>query len=330
MIGQSEAFRETVQLVTKIATCDAPVVIEGETGTGKELVARTIHYQGNRHAHPFVPVNCGAIPDLLIENELFGHRKGAYTDAREDRPGLIAHARSGTLLLDEIDALSPRGQVALLRFLQDQRYRPVGGRQEQEGDVRIIAASNRDLTQLVEAGVFREDLFYRLKILFIEIPPLRERKGDPELLAKHFVELGSKRFGKHSVEFHPDTLEWFGRYCWPGNVRELENLVYRALLLADSPIVDIPPLIQSRIDRRKRVERRSCTYDGLTYVQAKAKAMEHFETTYLRKLMTECNGNVTRAAQRAGTERRYLGRLLKKFRIEKQQGRISASPGLES
>ncbi len=316
MIGESEVFRRCVDLVSKIASCDAPVLLEGETGTGKELAARAIHYQGVRHAHPFVPVNCGAIPDLLIENELYGHRKGAFTDARDDQPGLIAHAQSGTLFLDEIDALTPRGQVTLLRFLQDQRYRPVGGRQEHEADVRIIAASNRNLTELVDTGQFRDDLFYRLTLLFVEIPPLRDRRGDPELLARHFVQLGSKRFGKRSIEFHPDTLDWFARYGWPGNVRELENVVYRALLLAEDSVVVVPPLTQCRIERRKLIDRRNSMYEGLTYGRAKARAIENFEKKYLLSLMAECKGNVTEAARKAGTERRYLGRLIKKSQID--------------
>lgn len=319
MIGQSEVFLKAVQLILKIASCDAPVLIEGETGTGKELAARAIHYQGLRPAHPFVPVNCGAIPDLLIENELYGHRKGAFTDAREDHSGLIAHAQSGTLFLDEISALTPRGQVALLRFLQDQRYRPVGSKQERQADVRIIAASNSNLTDLVDSGQFRDDLFYRLKILSVEIPPLRERKGDAELLAKHFVQLGSKRFGKPSIQFHSDTVDWFACYRWPGNVRELENLVYRALLLAEELVVAIPPLSQCRIERRKRTDRRSFIGEHLTYRQAKARAIEDFEKKYLSSLMAECSGNVTEAAKRAGTERRHLGKLLKKFQIDNKK-----------
>src|SRR5919106_645401 len=169
MIGQSKAFLETIKLIAKIAVYDAPVLIEGETGTGKELAARAIHYQGARRDQPFVPVNCGAIPDLLIENELFGHRKGAFTDARNDQLGLIAHANSGLLFLDEVDALTPKGQVALLRFLQDQHYRPLGSRQEHKADVRIIAASNVNLTRLAEADLLRMDLLYRLKILFLEL-----------------------------------------------------------------------------------------------------------------------------------------------------------------
>jgi DNA-binding NtrC family response regulator len=319
MIGQSKAFLETIKLIAKIAVYDAPVLIEGETGTGKELAARAIHYQGARRDQPFVPVNCGAIPDLLIENELFGHHKGAFTDARDDQVGLIAHAHSGTLFLDEVDALTPKGQVALLRFLQGQHYRPLGSRQEHKADVRIIAASNVNLTRLAEADLFRMDLLYRLKILFLELPPLRERKGDPELLAKHFLQAGSDRFGKGVTTFHPDTLEWFDSYTWPGNVRELENMVYRAFLLAEESVITIPPINQPQTERWMLVDHRKSMFDGLDYTCAKAKVIEDFDRKYLGSLMAKSQGNVTEAARMAGTERRCLGKLLRKYGIDKDQ-----------
>lgn len=321
MIGQSKAFLETIKLISKVASCDAPVLIEGETGTGKELTARAIHYQGARRNQPFVPVNCGAIPDLLIENELFGHRKGAFTDARDHQLGLLAHAHSGTLFLDEVDALTPKGQVTLLRFLQDQHYRPLGGRLEQNADVRIIAASNVDLVRLTEVGLFRMDLLYRLKILFLELPPLRERKGDPELLAQHFMQASSERFGKGVKTFHQDTLEWFDSYAWPGNVRELENMVYRAFLLAEGPVIRIPSINQTQTERRTLVDRRKSMFEGLDYTRAKAKAIDDFERKYLGSLMAKSRGNVAEAARMAGTERRCLGKLLRKYGIDKDQFR---------
>lgn len=319
MLGQSKVFLETIKLISKVASYDAPVLIEGETGTGKELAARAIHYNGARRDRPFVPVNCGAIPDLLIENELFGHRKGAFTDARDDQLGLIAHAHSGTLFLDEVDALTPKGQVTLLRFLQDQHYRPVGSRLEQKADVRIIAASNVPLVKLTEAALFRMDLLYRLKILFLELPPLRERKGDPELLAKHFMQASSERFGTGVKTIHEDTLEWFNWYAWPGNVRELENTVYRALLLAEESVIRIPPINQTQAERWTVVDRRKSMFEGLDYIRAKAKAIDEFERKYLGSLMRKSRGNVTEAARTAGTERRCLGKLLRKYRIDKYQ-----------
>mgnify|MGYP001175351009 FL=1 len=318
MVGKSAAFLKMTGLIAKIADCDAPVLLEGETGTGKELVARAIHYQGNRRDRPFVPVNCGAIPDLLIENELFGHRKGAFTDARGDQPGLIAHAHSGTLFLDEVDALSPKGQVTLLRFLQDRHYRPLGDAREHVTDVRIVAASNANLARLAEAGQFRMDLLYRLKILFLELPPLRERQGDPILLAEHFVRVCSERFGKPIKTFHPDTLEWFASHSWPGNIRELENLVYREFLLTDGPVIQIGLVDQPPADRRQRVDRRQLMSDELDYAVAKAKALEDFEKKFLANLMMKAKGNVTAAANLAGTERRYFGKLIKKRGLDKR------------
>ena len=317
LIGKSDSFLEMCGLITKLAACDAPVLIEGETGTGKELAARALHYLGARRDKPFVPVNCGAILDLLIENEFFGHRKGAFTDARDDQIGLIAHAHSGTLFLDEVDTLSPKGQVTLLRFLQDRQYRPLGERRERDADVRIIAASNTNLTRLAEADRFRMDLLYRLKILWLELPPLRERKGDPELLADHFVRIGSNHFDKPVKKFHPTALEWFECYAWPGNIRELENLVYREFLLADGPEIRITLVNPHQPEQCPPLEQYPGAIDGLDYCQAKAKAIESFEVKFLTTLMVKAKGNVTAAAKMAGTERRHLGRLFKKYGIDK-------------
>ena len=196
MIGESRQLLAVVAAIGKVAAYDVPVLIEGETGSGKELVARELHYRSARKSQPLVPVNCGAIPDSLVENELFGHRRGAFTDARDDQPGLIALADGGTLFLDEVDGLPCKGQVALLRFLQDQQYRPLGDRGHSIANVRIIAASNRDLRALCRAGEFRLDLFYRLQFFHLLIPPLRERTGDAAVLARHFVAMAAARFRK--------------------------------------------------------------------------------------------------------------------------------------
>lgn len=309
MIGRSVAFVDSLERVRKIAACQATVLIEGETGTGKELIARAIHYQGERRERPFIPVNCGALPDSLLENELFGHARGAYTDARTDQPGLVELAEKGSLFLDEIDSLSMRAQVALLRFLQDQRYRPLGGHTERSADVRIIAASNRSLEALANSGAFRLDLLYRLRLLYMRIPPLRERPGDAALLATHFVELASRKFGGEIKPLDDDTRAWLDRYAWPGNVRELENLVYQAYLVSDSPTLSIP--------RPGELGADSGGHDEFNYRCAKGRAIAAFEAHFLSKAMQRACGNVSAAARLIGTERRHLGRLLKKYGIER-------------
>jgi two-component system, NtrC family, response regulator GlrR len=309
MIGRSLAFRIADTLIEKMSAFDAPVLIEGETGTGKELAARAIHYRGARADRPFVPVNCGALPDALIENELFGHRRGAFTDARDDKPGLIELARGGTLFLDEIDALTPKAQVTLLRFLQDQQFRPLGGRREEQADVRIITASNRVLERQVEAGAFRLDLLYRLKLLHLTLPPLRERGADIALLAEHFVRACSARYRKPALPIDPQTLAWFERYRWPGNIRELENLIQRHLLLAEGESISVPaPAALSAVRAAEGT---------VNYRQAKSRAIAEFESRFLANLMGQANGNVSAAARISGTERRHLGRLLKKHGISK-------------
>jgi two-component system, NtrC family, response regulator GlrR len=309
MIGRSVAFRNADALLEKMSAYDAPVLIEGETGTGKELAARAIHYRGARRDRPFVPVNCGALPDALIENELFGHRRGAFTDARDDQPGLIELARGGTLFLDEMDALTPKGQVTLLRFLQDQQFRPLGGRREEQADLRIITASNRDVESLVDAGGFRIDLLYRLKLLHVTLPPLRERHGDIALLAEHFVRTASERYGKPALPIDPATLAWFERYRWPGNIRELENLVQRDFLLAEGERIAVAP--------PRALAPAACTPAPLNYREARSRAIAEFEARFLTDLIGQANGNVSAAARISGTERRHLGRLLKKHQISK-------------
>ncbi|MBI1751278.1 MAG: sigma-54-dependent Fis family transcriptional regulator [Acidobacteria bacterium] len=310
MIGQSPAFQATVRLLARMAACDAPVLIEGETGTGKELAARAIHYQSVRRDGPFIPVNCGAIPDALIESELFGHRKGAFTDAKDHQPGLVVLAEDGTLFLDEVDALSPKGQVTLLRFLQDQEFRPLGARRVEHGNVRILAASNSSLPLLAEKGAFRSDLLYRLRILCLELAPLRHRHGDVELLAGWFLEACDKRFGLGLKSIHPDSLRWMNEYHWPGNIRELENLLYREYLLSEGPVM--------RIEAPRALDAapsggRGASSGELQFHRAKAQAVAAFERDYLVGLLGRAGGNVSLAAKLAGKERRSLGKLLKKY-----------------
>lgn len=317
MIGQSQAFLETLQVVEKVAHCEAPVLIEGETGTGKELVARAIHYGSCRQKYPFVPVNCGAIPDLLVENELFGHKRGAYTDAQSDNPGLISQAQYGTLFLDEIDTLTPKAQVTLLRFLQDQFYRPLGANGAQTANVRIVVASNADLTALAEQGAFRMDLLFRIKIMHLKLPALRQRNGDAVLLANHFLETSAKRYGRGEKKLHPETLAWFNQYQWPGNIRELENMIYREYLLADTALIKIKSPVMSCADRRMGVDRRKISLINMKFNEAKKHVITSFEQCYLAEALQKTQGNVSMAAKLVGKERRAFGKLLKKYGMDK-------------
>ncbi|MBL8499004.1 MAG: sigma-54-dependent Fis family transcriptional regulator [Nitrosomonas sp.] len=317
MIGQSQAFLEILKVIEKIVRCEAPVLIEGETGTGKELVARAVHYGSCRQKYPFVPVNCGAIPDLLIENELFGHKRGAYTDAQTDNSGLISQAQHGTLFLDEIDALTPKAQVTLLRFLQDQMYRPLGANGSQAANVRIIVASNMDLVKLAEQGIFRMDLLFRIKIMHLRLPALRERNGDAVLLADHFLETCAKRYGLGQKKLNPETLAWFGQYQWPGNIRELENMICREYLLADTALINIKSPVMDSTDRRIGVDRRKASLINMKFNEAKKNVITSFEKSYLMEAMLKADGNVSKAARLVGKERRAFGKLLKKYGMDK-------------
>jgi len=318
LIGCSPAFQDAVHLIRHIAETDAPVLVEGETGTGKEVAARAIHYSGARQDRPFVAVNCGALPEHLVENELFGHARGAYTDARGSQLGVVALADGGTLFLDEVESLCARGQVALLRFLQDLRYRPLGGHREEHANVRIIAATNVNLSQMVLAKQFRPDLFYRLQILVLRMPPLRERIGDPGILASHFVGAFSARYGWRHRRFSWDSVADLDRYEWPGNVRELENLVHRAVLLTADPIVGVPQEWLAAEPAAAEAPHLAGNYFDLSLMEAKARVLDQFERAYLSRALAQTGGNVSEAARRSGKERRAFGKLLRKHSIEKR------------
>jgi DNA-binding NtrC family response regulator len=284
-------------------------LLEGETGTGKELAARAVHYGGPRNAKPFLPINCGALQDTLIENELFGHCRGAYTGAHRDEQGIVEAADGGTLFLDEVDSLSPKAQVTLLRFLEDQQYRPVGSRTNRTANVRIISASNRSLAGLVEADRFRADLLYRLRVMWVNVPPLRDRTGDAVLLARHFITGYSTRFGKPVLPLSAESLYWLDTYDWPGNIRELENVVCQAFLLSSGPELQLADPRPSAISSGRAVEVRS-------YRRAKQLAVAEFERRFLARAIKSTAGNVSQAARLINTERRHLGRLLKKHGLE--------------
>jgi DNA-binding NtrC family response regulator len=313
LIGESPEMLALFRQIEKIGRSAASVLIQGETGSGKELAARAIHARSDRRAGPFVAVNCGAVPDGLIETELFGHTRGAFTDAKEARAGVVAQAERGTLFLDEADTLSPKAQVSLLRFLEDLRYRPVGTPAEIAADVRIIVATNQDLQRLVDDGRFRSDLRYRVSILCLWIPPLRERPADIALLAEHFIRFYSDKYRVPPKRLHPDTLAWLKRHDWPGNVRELENWIHRELLLADGEEIQADAGLASGAAPPAP---RALGGDLRT---AKARALAEFESAYLAGVLAESRGNVTVAARLAGKERRTFGKLLKKYCIDRSR-----------
>jgi len=324
LIGQSSIFLDTLSFIKKASDCNASVLIEGETGCGKEVAARAIHYLGCRKDFPFIPMNCGAIPDQLIENELFGHEKGAYTDAKQSQTGLTEQADGGTLFLDEIEALSIKGQVTLLRFIEDNLIRPLGAIKSRKVNVRIIAASNVCLCELVAQGLFRQDLLFRLNLLQLNLPPLRNRKTDIQSLAEHFLQKYRRQYQQPDKRFHPDAVAWMNAYQWPGNVRELENFVHRSFLLSQD--VEIIPANIHQDDkqsnsRRKLFERRQNFKFDASFNEAKSHVIDHFEQSYLIWLISSSKGNVTQAADIAQKERRAFGKLLKKHAIDPVQYR---------
>ncbi len=309
LVGQSRAFLRVVELVPRLAHTDATVLVTGETGTGKELVARAIHYCSTRRGKPFVPLNCGALPEQLVENELFGHARGAFTDASSKVEGLVAEAHGGTLLLDEVETLSQAAQAKLLRFLQDREYRPLGTGRTRTADVRIVAATNVNLGHKVARGEFREDFFYRLNILSLSLPPLRDRRSDVPLLANHFLRRYERQFSRRELRLDAGAMRKLSAHHWPGNVRELEAVIQRALLLSTSDVLGAHDLSLPG-DGREGGQR-------LSFSDAKKRVIERFERSYLTSAMAAHNGNVTWAARSAGTERRAFQRLLRKHGVDR-------------
>lgn len=318
LIGQSNSFTRMLRRIERVAQCDATVLLEGETGTGKEVAARGIHDLGVRHGFPFVPVNCGAIPDNLVENELFGHVKWAFTDAKNTQLGLVDHADGGTLFLDEVECLSPKGQVVLLRFLQDHAYRPLGGQQQRHANVRTIAASNRDLAQMASNGEFRKDLFYRLTVLSVSMPPLRERGTDAVLLAEHFIRRFAYQYGTERLKLDDESVSNLLGYEWPGNVRELENLIHREFLLAEGSHIRARLPARSDLDEEPAKTLHQPLFH-LGYNRAKAVVLAEFERQFLTRALAETGGNVSAAARLVGKERRAFGKLLKKHGIDRRR-----------
>lgn len=316
LIGHSDAFRTALQLTEKFARYEVPVLLEGETGTGKELFARALHYLGPRRGRPFVPVNCGALPDTLIENELFGHASGAYTGARGAVEGVIAQAEGGTLFFDEVHCLSPKGQATLLRFAQDLTYRPLGAATPpRRANVRLVAATNQRLWHRVEQNDFREDLYYRLNVGHVRLPPLRERGQDVRLLVEDCIDKLCRRYDRQACRMDTASMAWLCAQQWKGNVRELENVVQRAFMLSEGAVIRIDPASV----RDDAMGEDPMTGMSATFRDAKSRALSRFEGDYLRAMLAAAQGNVTEAARLAGKDRRVFGRLMKKHGIDRNE-----------
>ena len=307
IIGKSAAMREVFEIIRRLASSTATVLVTGESGTGKELVARSIHGSGPRKGRSFVPLNCAAIPDTLLESELFGHKRGAFTDARADRAGLFVEADGGTLFLDEIAELSPGLQAKLLRVLQEGELRPLGASRAERVDVRVIAATNKDLESRLKTGGFREDLYYRLNVIHIHLPPLRARAEDLLALSEHFLAAAAARAGKGVRALHEGAKKALLAHTCPGNVRELENTIERAVALSEGGVIhveDLPPAER---------EGRAGEPDALTTAVARGLTLAEIEREYIQRVVTAEGGNKTRAAQRLGLVRKTLYRKLVEY-----------------
>ncbi|MGY4828762.1 sigma-54 interaction domain-containing protein [Sphaerotilaceae bacterium SBD11-9] len=313
VVSSSPAMHKVLEAVPRLAACDAGVLISGETGTGKEVFAQAIHYLSARASRPWVAVNCGAVPVDLLESELFGHVRGAFTHAHAARAGLVAEAEGGTLFLDDVDCLPLLAQAKLLRFLQEREYRAVGANSVRHADVRVIAASNRNLRALARSGAFREDLYFRLDVLPLALPPLRERREDIASLALHFAARVAQQSHRPAMGLSPAALRQLFDYAWPGNVRELQHVVERAVLLASGTVIvpgdlDLPgvPLAPD-------------VHESLQ--AAKARCVESFERGFIERLLDEHRGNISHAARGAGKNRRAFFALLQKYGIDAAQFR---------
>jgi two-component system response regulator HydG len=316
LVGASAAMRKTRASVERLGEQDVPILIQGESGTGKELVARALHDRGPRRRKRFVALNCGAIPESLIDSELFGHTKGAFTGATTDRAGVFVEADGGTLFLDEIGDMPLAVQARLLRVLQESEVRPVGGSGTRKVDVRVIAATHVDLTAAVEQGRFRQDLFYRLNVVVLRVPALRERLDDLPLLAAHFLK---KHGGAKPPSLHAATLEAMSAYAWPGNVRELENAVLHAIALHHGDVIG-PESLPATIAGKSRPLSMSTAAPDEDMLEpltdAKRRASAAFEKRYLTKVMERAKGSVSEAARLAGLDRTNFRRLLQRHGID--------------
>lgn len=319
MIAESPRMRATLALVDRVARADVAVLIEGETGTGKELIARALHARGSRSARPFQAVNCAALPDTLLEAELFGHAAGAFTGARTARSGLFAEADGGTVFLDEVASMSTAFQGKLLRVLQDRVVRPLGAAADIPVDFRLVAATNRDLEEMVRRGEFREDLFYRLRVVSIPLPPLRERKEDVPALATHFLALATAEcLGPEAApaELTPAAIAALQAHDWPGNVRELENAVRRAVVVCmDDQVLPHHLGLASSAWAAPKIS----SPTELEYEDGKREAVRRFQREFVARALRRTRGNVTQAAEECGLTRAALQRILKQLDMDREQ-----------
>lgn len=322
LVGESPAMRDFLSLLTRVAPTSAWVLLTGENGTGKELAARALHAGSARAAGPLVAVNCAAIPEELIESELFGHEKGAFTSAEGARAGRFEMAHKGTLFLDEIGDMSLRTQAKILRILQEQSFERVGGTRTIRVDVRVVAATNKNLEDAIAAGTFREDLYYRLRVVPLHMPPLRERKGDVARLLDTFTAALARTHGFRLPVFSDDAMLALNRYEWPGNVRELRNFAERMAILYPEKtirVADLPPEMREGLPITENLEEPDipAAASGVPLTQLDFKtARATFEARYLAARLQECGGNITRLAETIGLERSYLHRKLKSYEIQ--------------
>jgi len=317
MVGASPAMERVFETIRMVSKTDATVLITGESGTGKELVAKAIHRRSERSEAKFVPVNCPALPENVLESELFGYSKGAFTDARQDKIGLFQEANRGTLFLDEIGDLPVNLQTKLLRVLQEREIKPLGSPKNVKVDVRVLASTNRNLKELMAQGTFREDLYYRLNVISIHLPPLRERQEDIPLLAGRFLKKYSAEYGKEGIKLAPGVMDELLRNDWPGNVRELENSIRRAIILCRGPVITLselgPEAQKACLD--------SEDLKDLSYRDAKNQILERFNKEYLSAVLSENQGNVTHAARKCGLERQAFQQILRRYGIKSEDFR---------
>ena len=319
-IGDSPAMRKIYQLVDKVSTRDVTMLIRGESGTGKELVAHTIHEKSKRAEYPFVSINCAAIPGELIESELFGHERGAFTGAIKTKEGKFELAHCGTIFLDEIGDMSLETQAKVLRVLQEKKIERVGGKNSIDVDVRIISATHKDLQEEIKRGNFREDLYFRLNVVEIMLPPLRERRGDVVLLANHFLRVFSSKHDQNAQTFTPEAVEILMEYTWPGNVRELMNVVERCVVLSDGGHITRDMLPTLRASQDSAVDVRSMIENGdMTFQEAKNRVTRTFERNFLTEAIKMNQGNISQTAVLLGMKRQYLQQKLKDLGIDAKE-----------